>query len=132
MTAVEFEHKATADHFREEHPDAICPDDDARLKTVQFRGDGPNRVIEEAERAAFDEVAEEGEKSGQVPLDDGERDRLDFSKDGVNVPKAQAVKGIALDKGVTTGCRTSTPLSKSTNTARSSTNELPDRRKATR
>ena len=38
MTSVEFERKATADHFREEHPDAICPDDDARLKTVQFAG----------------------------------------------------------------------------------------------
>ena len=100
MTSVEFEKKAMADHFREEHSDAICPDDDARLKTVQFKSDAPQKVIREAERAAFQEAEEEGEKSGQVPLSDGENDRLDFSRDGVNLPKAQSMKAIALDKGV--------------------------------
>lgn len=99
-SAVEFESKATADHFRSQYPDAICPDDDARLKTVQFTADAPDRVLEEAERAAFEEGQERASGAGQVPLDDYERDELDFSKEGVNVPKAQAVKAIALDSGV--------------------------------
>ena len=100
MTSVEFEHKKTADHFRKEHPNAICPDDDARLKTVRFAGDAPQSVLREAERKAFQEAEEEGAKSGQVPLTDDEKDRLDFSRDGVNIPKAQSVKAIALDAGV--------------------------------
>ena len=50
MTTVEFGTKAAADATREDYPDALCPDDDRRLKTVRFRSDAPDHVVEEARR----------------------------------------------------------------------------------
>lgn len=67
MSKVEFQSKATADHFRDHHPEAICPDDDARLKTVQIRDNAPDKVLEEAERAVFEVAEKIAGKAGQVP-----------------------------------------------------------------
>ena len=101
MPTVEFEHMATADSFREDYPEHLCPDDDARTKTVTFVSGTPDRVLEEAEAAAISEAAEtEGGLSGAADLTRKDRRALDFARDGVNVPKARWVKALAQEYGV--------------------------------
>lgn len=98
--AVEFAEKAAADRYREDHAEYICSmEDDKRQKTVYFVDDTPEWLIEQAEGEALAGQAEQ-EATGQKPLTDAERDRLNFSRDGNNVPKARAVKGIAQKHGV--------------------------------
>lgn len=92
--------KDTADTYREEYPEHICPDDDARLLTVQFTSDAPDWLIEQARRDAADARGEREEGAGQVGLSDHERDEIDFSKANASVPHARAVKGIAASEGV--------------------------------
>ncbi|WP_248299408.1 hypothetical protein [Halorhabdus amylolytica] len=97
---VEFGSKAVADTYRDEHPDHICPDDDARLKTVTFRSGTPEWLLDQAERDAMDERAERETSTGQVGLSDAEKDEIDFSVGNASVPHARAVKAIARDEGV--------------------------------
>lgn len=98
MSAVEFPTKSGADAIREEYPDALCPDDDRRLKKVQFRSDAPESVVEAAQLAAEDERGDRAAGSGQVTVTEAERDQINFSE--TTVPHARAVKALALDRGV--------------------------------
>jgi hypothetical protein len=100
VTAVEFASKASADQAREEFAEHLCPDDDRRKKTVRFRSDAPDHVVEGAERMAFDERGRRDARSGQAELTDVERDRIDFSKGNANVLWARSIKAIARDEGV--------------------------------
>jgi len=97
---VEFGSKAVADTYRDEHPDHICPDDDARLKTVTFTDDVPDWLLDQAKRDAMDERAERETSAGQVGLSDPEKDEIDFSAGNASVPHARATKAIARDEGV--------------------------------
>ncbi len=92
--------KDVADSYREEYPDHICPDDDARLLTVTFRSDAPDWLLEEARRDAADARGERADTAGQVALSDHEKRDIDFSEANASVPHARAVKGIAASEGV--------------------------------
>ena len=81
MPQVEFGSKAVADSYRDEYPDHICPEDDARLKTVTFRSGTPEWLLDQAERDAMDERAERETSTGQVSLSDAEKDEIDFWKE---------------------------------------------------
>ena len=98
MSAVEFPTKSGADAIREQYFDELCPDDDRRLKKVQFRSDAPESVVEAAQLAAEDERADQAAGSGQVTVTKSERDQIDFTE--TTVPHARAVKALALDRGV--------------------------------
>lgn len=99
MTSIEFGTKDEADVVREEYEDHLCPDDDRRLKTVTFQKGTPERVLEDASiRAAA--TREEREGPGQLELTDGERDRIDFSKERASIPHARSVKALMRDEGV--------------------------------
>jgi hypothetical protein len=98
---IEFGSKAAADSFRDEYDQWVCPvDDDRRLKTVAFKSDTPESVIERAEIEAAAGRGERESDGKQVPLTESERDRLDFGKESVNVPWARSIKGIARSEGV--------------------------------
>lgn len=100
MTTVEFGRKDAADAVREEYPDALCSDDDRRLKTVRFSSDAPEHVVEEAQRQADQSRADRESGPGQADLTDHERERLDFSRGRANVLHARSVKAIATSEGV--------------------------------
>jgi len=98
---IEFATKATADRFRDTFEEYICPiDDDARMRTVHFVSDTPDHLIEQARAESDEGVALRDDAPGQVPLTDAERDRIDFSKEGVNVPYARSIKALAQKHGV--------------------------------
>lgn len=99
--SVEFARKSTADDFREQYAEYICPiDDDARTKTVAFVSDTPDHIIEEAKATAVSEGARLEGGLTAVDLTRKERERLDFSRDGVNVPKARYLKGLGEEYAV--------------------------------
>lgn len=87
---------STARDFRGRYPDHLCPvDDDARTKTVCFVSDTPEHIIEEARDVATTEQAEAEEESlDPVELSGADKRRLDFSREGVNVPKARYLKSL--------------------------------------
>jgi hypothetical protein len=98
---VQFARKSTADDFRDRYEEHLCPiDDDARTKTVAFVSDTPDHVIEEAEAVAVSESARLEGGLTAVDLTRKERERLDFSRDGVNVPKARYLKGLGEEYGL--------------------------------
>jgi hypothetical protein len=98
---VEFGTKDQADEIREEYDEYVCPvDDDLRLKEVAFVDATPPQVEQDLETFAAAGRAERGGGAGQAPLTDGERNRIDFSKPGVNVLKYRSIKGIAQSEGV--------------------------------
>jgi hypothetical protein len=102
MTEIVFGDKETADEFRINYQEHICPDDDKRLKTVKFRSDTPQEVLDAAARIAADSRNDRdtGDGPGQPPLTDAEKARIDFSKDRANVLWASSIKGIAQSEGV--------------------------------
>lgn len=90
-----------ANKSREEFADVVCPvDDDRRRKTVAFVSETPDDVRRELETEASASRSEQQSGPGQVPLMKGERRQLDFSREGVNVPKYRAIKGVAAKHGV--------------------------------
>lgn len=76
MPTVEFNRKAEADRFREEHPDAIAEADDRRLKAVELVDDVDQDVLERAEEGAVVGGGREV-RATQAALSDDERDRLE-------------------------------------------------------
>lgn len=94
MTEIEFGSKAAADDYREEHPDAICSEDDARLKTVRFSSDADERVIEAARNDAMESRNVDKRGVGQMALEPDELEAIDWTEEGANVPKARSVKAL--------------------------------------
>jgi len=98
---IEFGSKQTADEYREEHSEHVCPvDDDRRLKTVAFVSDAPGWLIEQAEVEAASGRSERTSGDGQAELTKGEKDRLGPFTGQNNYRKAAAAKGVLLDAGV--------------------------------
>jgi len=95
---IEFATKAAADTVRDRFEDKLCSDDDRRLKTVTFSSEITDEELNEALREAEDSKADAGEKTGQVPLTDEEKDEIDFSES--NVLHARSAKGVARTAGV--------------------------------
>ncbi|ACV47842.1 MULTISPECIES: hypothetical protein [Halomicrobium] len=100
-TRIEYGTKDAADAARDRHEEYLCTDDDRRLKTVAYSdADTPDHVLDAERLEAEDSRGEGSDGPGQVPLSDGERDRIDFGKARASVPHAKAVKGIARSEGV--------------------------------
>lgn|GEM_PF-1069038 len=100
-TRIEYGSKDAADAARDRHSEYLCTDDDRRLKTVAYSdADTPDHVLDAERLEAEDSRGEGSDGPGQVPLSDGERDRIDFSKARASVPHAKSVKGIAQSEGV--------------------------------
>jgi len=100
-TRIEYGTKDAADAARERNEGYLCSDDDRRLKTVVYSdADTPEHVLEAERLEAEDSRGEGSDGPGQVPLSDGERDRIDFSKGRANTLHARSVKGIAMSEGV--------------------------------
>ncbi|PSP38279.1 hypothetical protein BRC71_06290 [Halobacteriales archaeon QH_7_65_31] len=98
---MEFGTLAEANEVREEHAEIVCPlDDDRRLTSVAFVSDVDPETRQTLETRAAASRGDRESGPGQVALSDGERDRLDFTRDNVNVPKYRAIKGIATEAGV--------------------------------
>ena len=98
---IEFGSKQTADRYREEHSEDVCPvDDDRRLKRVAFVSDAPGWLIEQAEVEAASGRSERANSGGQTELTKGEKDRLGPFTGQNNYRLAAAVKGVLLDAGV--------------------------------
>ncbi|DAC85294.1 putative viral structural protein [Haloterrigena jeotgali icosahedral virus 1] len=95
----EFATKQAADLFREENEEYLCSDDDRRLKTVALSSDTPERVLEEA---AIETAVTRAERDGtsQLPLEEDERDAIDFSEGRASVPWARSIKAIMRAEGV--------------------------------
>jgi hypothetical protein len=92
---------STAREFRSEHQEYLCSvDDNGRSKTVHFTSDTPEHVLDEARAVAISERARDEGGLEQVALTDAERRELDFSRDGVNVPKARYLKGLGEEYGL--------------------------------
>lgn len=101
MPKIEFGSKETANQFRADHEEWLCPvDDDKRQKTVAVVSDAPEHVVERAEVTAASGRSERSGDGGQVELTDSERDRIDFSEGRASVPHARSVKGLARSEGV--------------------------------
>jgi hypothetical protein len=98
MPDFEFGTRDDANAFREEYEEHLCPHDDRRRKTVTLVSDAPDRVVEQATVQAASSRDEQGSRGGQPPLDDHERDRIDF--ESTNVLHARSVNGIAREAGV--------------------------------
>jgi len=73
---VEFGSKALADEYREDYADHLCPDDDARLRTVRFTSDAPDWLLEQARLEADEDRAERETRSHSTQLGAGERERI--------------------------------------------------------
>ncbi|MFD1588706.1 hypothetical protein ACFR9U_17140 [Halorientalis brevis] len=98
IPTVKFGSLSAANQAREDYADHLCPDDNRSHKTVTFRSDTPDDVLEAARRDADD--SREGSTSGYATdLTDREKDQIDFSE--VHISKARRAKGIFLDEGVT-------------------------------
>jgi hypothetical protein len=99
-TEIDLQRKDLADEFRENHPEFLCSEDDARMTAVTFNSDAPQWLLEDARRQAADYRGEIEGAAGQVGLSDQEKQQIDFSKERASVPHARSVKGIAASEGV--------------------------------
>lgn len=100
MTSVEFGKRDVANDIRNRLEPFLDDDDSRRSKTIQLQDRVPDEVVQRVREEAADSREVEADKAGQASLTDRERKEIDFSKDGVNVPYARSVKGIAKTEGV--------------------------------
>ena len=100
MTSVEFGQRQVANSIRDRLEPFLDEDDSRRSKTIELQDRVPDDVVQRVREEAADSRQAEADKAGQAELTDRERREIDFSKDGVNVPFARSVKGIAETEGV--------------------------------
>lgn len=100
MTSVEFGQRDVANDLRNRLEPFLADDDSRRSKTVELQDRVPDEVVQRVREEAADSREVEADKAGQASLTDRERKEINFSKDGVNVPYARSVKGIAKTEGV--------------------------------
>lgn len=100
MASVKFGQRQVANDVRNRLDGFLDEDDDRRSTTVKLQGRVPDSLIQRVREEAADSREAEAQKSGQAGLSDRDRKEIDFSKDGVNVPFARSVKGIADSEGV--------------------------------
>lgn len=92
--------KHVADTFREDYPEHLCSDDDRRSRVVTFASSVPEDVLSEARQSAAQTRGDAESIKRQAELTGQEKKRLDFSKDGSSVLKAQWVKGTLQNGGI--------------------------------
>ena len=101
MPEIEFGQRDVANSVRERLDGFRADSDDRRSKTVELKDAVPDEMVQRVREEAADSRQAEAEQGGQVELSDRERKQIDFSREGVNVPFARSVKGIADNEGVT-------------------------------
>lgn len=101
MPKIEFGQRDVANSVRERLDGFRADSDDRRSTTVELKDAVPEEMIQRVREEAADSRQAEADKGGQVELSDRERKQIDFSREGVNVPFARSVKGIADNEGVT-------------------------------
>ena len=101
MAQVEFGQRDVANSVRERLSGFLADGDSRRSKTVELKDAVPDDLVQRVQEEAADSRQAEADKGGQVSLSDRERKQIDFSREGVNVPFARSVKGIADNEGVT-------------------------------
>ena len=99
--SIEFGQRQVANSVRERLGSFLADSDSRRSKTVELQDAVPESMIQRVREEAADSRQSEADKAGQVELSDRERKEIDFTKDGVNVPFARSVKGVADNEGVT-------------------------------
>jgi hypothetical protein len=100
VTSVEFGRRQVANSIRDRLEPFLDEDDTRRSKTIELQDRVPDDVVQRVREEAADSRQSEADKAGQAGLTDRERREIDFSKEGVNVPYARSVKGIAKTEGV--------------------------------
>jgi len=101
MPAIEFGQRGVANEIRN-RLDGFLAEDDSRVeKTVRLQERVPDSLVQRVQEEAADSREADAQKAGQASLSDRERREIDFSKDGVDVPTARSIKGIADREGVT-------------------------------
>jgi hypothetical protein len=102
MPTVEFGRLQDARQIRQNRKyRAFLKDSDSgREKTVRLKENTPKSAVQDIRGEAAESRQHERQEAGQVELTRSERREIDFSKPGVNVPKARSIKGIAANEGV--------------------------------
>lgn len=100
-TEIEFGSRDGANSFRDDVDDEYLTGRyDRRHKTVELSDDTPETIVEKGEVKANRGKAEREAGAGQVPLTDAEKSKIDFSKDGANIPHARSVKALFNYRGL--------------------------------
>lgn len=99
---IEFGSQDAARQIREnpQYRGLLAESDDGRETIVRLKENAPEQAISEITARAADSKSHEADKAGQVALTRKEREQIDFSQEGVNVPKVRSIKGIATNVGV--------------------------------
>jgi len=97
---IEFGQRDVANSVRERLDGFRADSDDRRSTTVELKDAVPEEMVQRVREEAADSRQAEADKGGQIELSDRERKQIDFSREGVNVPFARSVKGIADNEGV--------------------------------
>jgi len=102
VTRIEFGSRDAANNIRNDSQfrGFLADSDDARTATVVLKDATPQPAVDEIVGAAADSKSHEANKAGQVDLTRRERNQIDFSRSGMNVPKARSIKAIAQQEGV--------------------------------
>ena len=100
MPEIEFGQRQVANSVRERLDGFRADSDDRRSTTVELKDAVPEEMVQRVREEAADSRQAEADKGGQIELSDRERKQIDFSREGVNVPFARSVKGIADNEGV--------------------------------
>jgi len=97
---LEFERRELANAVRDDLPaGALAETDDRRRTTVQVDASAlSDRQLNRLAGQAADAGSFEDDKTGQVPLTEAERSRIDFTE--TTVPEARAAKGVFAAEGV--------------------------------
>lgn len=101
MKEIEFARRGDANEIRNRLDDFTADDDDRRSKTLKLEERVPDSMVQRVREEAADSRQAEADKAGQTELTDRERKEIDFAREGVNVPFARSIKGIAQNEGVT-------------------------------
>lgn len=78
----------------------VAEGDDARSSTVRLKSGTPESALNRIGNLAAESRQKDAAKAGQSELSRRERSKIDFSRQGVNVPKARSLKAIAEKEGV--------------------------------
>ncbi len=102
VTRIEFGSREAANKIRDtaKFRGFLADSDDRRTATVVLKEGTPEPALNEITGEAADSKRHEADKAGQASLTDSERERIDFSREGMNVPKARSIKGVAQNEGV--------------------------------
>jgi len=102
VTKIEFGKREDARKIRKDplYSSFLADRDDGRESTVYLLDSTPENALSDIRGEAAESRQFKRQQAGQMSLTDDERRRIDFSKDGVNVPKARSIKAIAANEGV--------------------------------